>query len=52
MQRLAQKSPPPPDASVGVLLLIKEEKVKILNIKHFPSFFKEGCHDLMVVTGW
>jgi len=49
---VSQKPPPPPDASVGVLLLIKEEKIKILSIKDFPSFFKEGCHDLLVGTGW
>jgi hypothetical protein len=38
---MSQKSPPPPDSTVGVLLLIKEEKVKILNIRYFSSF-----------TGW
>jgi len=36
----------------GVLLLIKEEKVNMLIIKYFPSFFKEGCPDRSGGTEW
>jgi len=39
-----EKSPPPPDVTVGVLLLQEEEKVNDLVHNTFPSFLKEGCH--------
>jgi hypothetical protein len=52
LPRLSKVTTSPLTVPSGVLLLIKEEKDKILNIKDFPSFFKEGCHDLPVVTGW
>gem|GEM_PF-6849413 len=32
--------------TVRVLLLIKEEKVKIFKIRHFPSFIRRGVRQL------
>jgi len=39
---VSQKSTTSPQRAVGVLLLKKEEKVKALIIKYFPSFSRRG----------
>jgi hypothetical protein len=41
-KRVSQKSTTSPQRAVGVLLLRKEEKIKVLIIKCFPSFPRRG----------
>jgi len=47
---VSQKSTTSPQRAGGVLFLYKEEKVKVLIIKYFPSFPMRGVPT--VVSGW